>query len=170
MQLVEKGKIKLDDPLIKYLPYFKLDDPRYKEITIKQMLMHTSGIPDVRDYEWNKPQFDDGAAESYVRSLINEKLIAVPGEKFQYSNMAFDILADVISKVSGMTFEDYVKENILMPLKMYDSDFLRERIKTELRTNGHIFNLQPQVSAVYPYNRSHAPSSCLNTNVVDMCN
>ncbi len=170
MQLVEKGKMKLGDPLIKYLPYFKLDDSRYKDITIKQMLMHTSGIPDVTDYEWDKPQFDDGAAERYVRSLVNEKMIAGPGEKWQYSNMAFDILADVIAKVSGMTFEDYIKQNILNPLEMTDSDFLRERIKPELRTTAHVSNLQSQVSDVYPYNRRHAPSSCLNANVVEMCN
>lgn len=170
MQLVEKGKMKLDDPLIKYLPYFKLDDPRYKDITIKQILMHTSGIPDVSDYEWDKPQFDDDAAERYVRSLVNEKMIAGPGEKWQYSNMAFDILADVIAKVSGMSFENYIKENILSPLDMKDSDFLRERIRPELRTTPHVFNLRPQVSEVYPYNRSHAPSSCLNANILEMCN
>ena len=170
MQLVEKGKMKLDDLLIKYLPYFRLDDQRYKDITIKQMLMHTSGIPDVRDYEWDKPQFDDGAAERYVRSLVNEKMIAGPGERWQYSNMAFDILADVIARVSGVSFENYVKENILNPLDMKESDFLRERIKPELRTSAHVFNLQPQVSEVYPYNRRHAPSSCLNANVVEMCN
>ena len=170
MQLVEKGKMQLNDPLIKYLPYFKLDDPRYKEITIKQMLMHTSGIPDVRDYEWDKPQFDDGAAERYVRSLVTEKMIASPGEKVQYSNMAFDILADVIAKVSGMSFENYIKENILIPLEMKESDFLRERIKSDLRTTAHVFNFNAQVSQVYPYNRRHAPSSCLNANVVEMCN
>lgn len=170
MQLVERGKMNLDDPLIKYLPYFKIDDEHFRDITIKQMLMHTSGIPDVRDYEWDKPQFDDGAAERYVRSLANEKMIAQPGEKWQYSNMAFDILADVIAKVSGMSFEDYIKENILNPLDMKESDFLRERIKPELRTSAHVFNLKPQVSEVYPYNRCHAPSSCLNANVVEMCN
>lgn len=169
MQLVEKGKMNLDDPLIKYLPYFKLDDPYYKDITIKQMLMHTSGIPDVDDYEWDKPQYDDGAAERYVRSLVNEKMIARPGEKYQYSNMAFDILADVIAKVSGMSFENYIKENILDPLDMKESDFLRERIKPELRTFAHVFNLEPQVSEIYPYNRRHAPSSCLNANVLEMC-
>jgi CubicO group peptidase (beta-lactamase class C family) len=170
MQLVEKGKMNLEDALIKYLPYFKLDDPHYKDITIKQMLMHTSCIPDVRDYEWDKPQFDDGAAERYVRSLVNEKMIAEPGEKWQYSNMAFDILADVIARVSGVSFENYIKKNILNPLDMKESDFLRERIKPELRTSAHVFNLQPQVSEVYPYNRRHAPSSCLNANVVEMCN
>ena len=170
MQLLERGKIGLNDPLIKYLPYFKLDGQRYRDITIKQMLTHTSGIPDVRDYEWDKPQFDAGAAERYVRSLVNEKMIAAPGEKFQYSNMAFDVLADVIAKVSGMTFEDYIKENILNPLEMKESDFLRERIRPELRTSAHVFNLQPQVSEVYPYNRRHAPSSCLNASVLEMCN
>jgi len=170
MQLVEKGKMKLDDPLIRYLPYFKLDDPRYRDITIKQMLTHTSGIPDVEDYEWDKQQFDDGAAERYVRSLADKKMIAAPGEKAQYSNMAFDILADVIAKVSGMPFEDYIKKNILDPLDMKDSDFLRKRIKPELRTSAHVFDLQPVVSEVYPYNRRHAPSSCLNASVVEMCN
>lgn len=170
MQLVEQGKMQLDDPLIKYLPYFKLDDPRCREITIKQMLTHTSGIPDVHDYEWDQPQFDDGAAERYVRSLANEKMVAGPGEKWLYSNMAFDILADVIAKVSGMTFEDYLKENILNPLEMVESDFLRARIKPELRVSAHVFDLQPIPSQVYPYNRRHAPSSCLNANVVEMCN
>jgi len=170
MQLVEKGKINLDDPLIKYLPYFKMDDPRYQEITIKQMLTHTSGIPDENDYEWDKPQYDAEAAERYVRSLVGEKMIAAPGEKYRYSNMAFDILADVIAKVSGVTFEDYVKQKILDPLGMKDSDFLRERIRPELQTSGHVFNLKPRVSEVYPYNRRHAPSSCLNASIREMCN
>ncbi|MGY0036507.1 serine hydrolase domain-containing protein [Pedobacter sp. NJ-S-72] len=60
MQLAEKGKIDIEKPLITYLPYFILDDERYKTITIKQMLNHTSGMPDVsntedeKDYEWEK--------------------------------------------------------------------------------------------------------------------
>jgi len=168
MQLVEKGMINLDDPLVKYLPYFKLKDPRYKDITIKQMLTHTSGIPDVEDYEWSKPQYDDGAAERYVRSLANEKLLYAPGKKFSYSNMAFDILGDVIAKVSGMTFEDYIKTNILNPLEMTESDFLIERIKPGLRTTPHVSRVNRKVSPVYPYNRRHAPSSCLNANVLEM--
>ena len=170
MQLVEQGKMKLDDPLVKYLPYFKMDDPRYKDITIKQMLTHTSGIPDVLDYEWEKPQYDDGAAERFVRGLYKEKLNSAPGEKWQYSNTAFDILGDVIAKVSGISFEDYIKEKILNPLDMNESNFLREKIKPELRTSAHIFNFKPIVSTVYPYNRAHAPSSCLNANVIELSN
>src|SRR5947209_2717949 len=58
MQLVEQGKIDLDAPVTKYLPYFKLDDGRFGQIKIRQMLSHTSGIPDVTDYHWDKPEYD----------------------------------------------------------------------------------------------------------------
>jgi len=170
MQLVEKGKINLDATLVTYLPYFKLADENYKKITIRQMLNHTSGMPDVRDYEWDKPQYDEGAAERYVRSLVDDQMIGAPGEKFRYSNMAFDVLADVIAKVSGDPFEIYVKKNILNPIGMKESNFLREEISTELRTSPHVWYLRPVVNDVYPYNRRHAPSSTLNSSVTEMLN
>lgn len=174
MQLVEKGKVKLEAKLVDYLPYFKMDDERYKTITIGQMLSHISGIPDVEDYEWDKPQYDDGAAERYIRSLTKEKLIAAPGEKFRYSNMAFDILADVIARASGMTFEAYMKENIFKPLQMNDSTFYKPEVPKELATTPHVIsdrlNYTVSVSKIYPYNRAHAPSSTLHSNVMDMMN
>jgi len=168
VQLVEQKKMNLDEPLVKYLPYFKLADERYEKITIRQMLNHTSGMPDVIDYEWEKPQTDDGAAERYVRSLKKEKMIAAPGERYQYSNMAYDVLGDLIAKVSGKPFEVYMKENILNPLGMTESSFLLENIKKDLRTSPHIWKSKPVVSEIYPYNRFHAPSSTLNSNVVEM--
>src|SRR6185295_14505929 len=70
VQLWEQGKIDLDAPLVKYLPYFRLADDRYKVITIRQMLSHISGMPDVQDYEWDKPQYDDAALERYVKSCV----------------------------------------------------------------------------------------------------
>lgn len=167
MQLYEKGKIDINKPLISYLPYFKLKDERYKDITIKQMLNHTSGMPDVEDYEWEKGISDDGAAERYVRSLSDSVLISKPGIEFHYSNIAFDIMADLIAKVSGMSFEKYVKENILTPLEMNESSFYYPEISKKLRTSPHVGN-PPKVLAVYPYNRMHAPSSTLNTNVLEM--
>ncbi len=168
MQLVERGKMKLDDPVTTYLPYFQLADDRYQQITIRQMLNHTSGMPDVRDYEWDKPQQDEGAAERYVRSLTTENMIAAPGETWRYSNMAFDALGDVIAKVSGMSFEEYVKTNILLPLGMKQSSFLQPDIAPSLRTTPHVWQFKPIVSQVYPYNRRHAPSSTLNANVTEM--
>lgn len=168
MQLVEQGKMELDEPVVSYLPYFELADERYRQITIRQMLNHTSGMPDVRDYEWDKPQYDEGAAERYVRSLRSEEMIAAPGERWRYSNMAFDVLGDVIAKVSGRPFETYVKENILDVLGMSESNFLQHETSEELRTTPHVWKLQPVVSEVYPYNRCHAPSSTLNSSVLEM--
>lgn len=170
MQIVEKGKVDLDDPVVKYLPYFKMKDERYKEITIRQMLSHISGMPDVRDYEWDKPVYDDGAAERYVRSLADKELIAAPGEMFAYSNMAFEVLGDLIAKVSGMSFEDYVKLNILDPLGMKESTFLKKNVSPDLATTPHVMRLKIEVSDIYPYHRAHAPSSTLHSNVLEMCN
>ena len=170
MQLVEKGRIKLDAPVTTYLPYFKMADPRAETITILQMLTHTSGIPDVDDYEWDKPQYDDGALERYVRSLRDTKLAFAPGERPQYSNMAFEILGDVVAKASGTSFEDDVHRNILQPLAMRDSTLLVKEADPALMSWGHELdgNGHPFPSRFYPYNRMHTPSSDLHSNVLDM--
>ena len=102
MQLVEKGKIDLDAPVTRYLPYFRLDDDRYRAITIRQMLSHTSGIPDTVNYNWDKPEYDAGALERFVRSIADQKLVFAPGEKFGYSNTAYEILGDVIANTGGL--------------------------------------------------------------------
>jgi CubicO group peptidase (beta-lactamase class C family) len=168
MQLREKGKIDLDEKLITYLPYFKQQDQNYKTITIRQMLNHTSGIGDVDDYEWDKPQYDSGALERFVRSIANDKMRFEPGKDMAYSNNAFEILGAVIAKVSGMSFETYVRKNILNPLDMTSTSFLYPEIHDSLRVSGHGWTGEPVVSKHYPYNRMHGPSSTLNSNVLEM--
>lgn len=170
VQLMEEGKIDLDERLMHYLPYFTMADERYKNITIRHMLSHTSGIPDVEDYEWDQPEYDDGAAERFSRSQKSVALDFTPGEKYSYSNTAFDILCDVISKVSGVTFEDYMKAHIFEPIGMRNSTFLKPEVDKSLATSPHIFgdSLQKVVSKIYPYNRRHAGSSTLHSNVEDM--
>jgi CubicO group peptidase (beta-lactamase class C family) len=170
MQLVEKSKVDLDAPVIRYLPYFRMADERYRTITVRQMVTHSSGMPDVDDYEWDKPQYDDGSLERYVRSLSDRTLLFAPGEKFKYSNMAFEILGDVIAKVSGQSFDDYVQDRILTPLRMKDSTLLVRRADAQLLTWGHELDAQgrPFPSTVFPYNRIHSPSSNLHSNALDM--
>jgi CubicO group peptidase (beta-lactamase class C family) len=172
MQLVENRKMDLDAPVVRYLPYFKLADERYKIITVRQMLTHTSGMPDVEDYEWDKPQYDDGAAERYVRSMSNLKLEFEPGTKLKYSNMAFDLLGDLIAKVSGESFENYVQKNILTPLEMRKSTLLMRDADPKLLTWGHEREYGDHggviASKVFPYNRIHSPSSNLFSSVLDM--
>lgn len=168
MQLVEKGKLKLDDQVITHVPYFSQKDKNYKDITIRQILNHTSGLGDVDDYEWDKPQNDAAAPERYVKSLKNDKMKFTPGTDWAYSNTAFEILGVVITNVSGMPFETYIKKNIFDPLGMDHSSFIYPEIPDSLRVSGHLWAGRPIVSNVYPYNKIHAPSSTLNSSVIDM--
>ena len=167
MQLVEKGRLRLDDPPTLFCPYFRLSDNKYQQITIRHMLNHTSGMPDIVDYEWDNPQFDDKAAERYVRDMATLGLLWAPGDAWQYSNMAFDVLGDVIARASGLSFEEYTKANILEPLGMDQSSFFYPDIDAGLRTTGHVGD-PARVSKIYPYNRRHAPSSTLNSSVTQM--
>ena len=175
VQLAERGEIDLDAPVVQYLPYFKVDDARYKEITVGQMASHTGGMPDVYDYEWDKPVYDDGALERYVRSISDKKLISAPGEQMRYSNIAFEVLGDVIAKVSGVTFEDYVAGKILVPLGMSRSTLLKMDAEESLLTSPHTVRREEKskkrrcvLREHWPYNRMHAPSSTMISNVHDM--
>jgi CubicO group peptidase (beta-lactamase class C family) len=76
-------------------------------------------------YHWYEPEDDELALYRYVRSLAQEELIAAPGEKYAYSNAAFEILGDVIAKVSGQSFESYLKAYLLDPLEMHHSTYFR---------------------------------------------
>jgi CubicO group peptidase (beta-lactamase class C family) len=170
MQLWEQGKVDLDAPVRQYVPYFQLRDARAAAITVRQMLTHTSGMPDVNDYEWDKPQYDDGALERYVRSLSDRKLLWAPGTKFAYSNMAFEVVGDLVAKVSGQSFEDYVEAHILEPLGMSSSTLLLRKANAGLLAAGHTKGTAGSMKVVkhYPYNRTHTPSSDLHSNVDDM--
>ena len=122
----------------------------------------------MEDYEWDKPQNDDGAPERFVRSLQNDKMLFKPGTDWSYSNTAYEILGVLITTVSGTPFESYVKENILEPLGMTNSSFIYTEIHDSLRVSGHLWAGKPLVSKIYPYNKIHAPSSTLNSNVLEM--
>lgn len=171
MQLRERKGIDLHKPVVEYLPYFRLKDERYKKITLFQLLSHFSGMPDCEDYGWDKPAFDDQALERYVKGLGDLTLLWEPGERFSYSNPAYEVLGDVIAKLSGESFEDYVQNHILKPLKMENSALLTaQRKDRERMASPHVKDKQNRiiVSEIYPYNREHAPSSTLTSNVLDM--
>ena len=170
MQLWELNKIDLSGTINDYLPYFKMKDKRYEKITISQLLSHTSGMPDCKDYEWDHAEYDAGALERYVKSLSDMVLLDEPGNRFKYSNIAYEILGDIISKISGEAFEDYVYWHILQPLQMVDSTLLLQNTKSEALARPHVKNEEKKVvlSKIFPYNRKHGPSSTLYSNVIDM--
>ena len=88
MQLVEQGKLDLDEKVITYLPYFELADPAFSEITVRQMLNHTSGMPDVEDYEGDKPQ--TGKPNYFETRLWNLGLSRSESQAGSISSLAGD--------------------------------------------------------------------------------
>ena len=99
--------------------------------------------------------------------MATDEMLWAPGDGWRYSNKAFDALGDLIAKVSGSSFEEYVQTHILDPIGMQESSFIHPEIDEGLRTSGHV-GVPARVSDVYPYNRRHAPSSTLNSSVVQM--
>lgn len=173
MQLVERGAIELDTCVTEYLPYFTLADDRFRLITVRQLLNHTSGMPDEDDYEWDRPQYDEQSLERYVKSINNRQLMWQPGEQFFYSNIGYEILGDIIAKVTGVSFEQYMKEYILQPTGMRSSSFLKNEAADDHLATPHILGLNQgygaEVSEIFPYNRAHGPSSTLYASAEDMC-
>lgn len=139
MQLVEEGKIALDSPLTDYIPEFSIKSrfPGVAPFTIRNMLTHHSGLPVDLSFPGVEP-FSAGAVkrnEEYEENLINYlktvHLAYRPEYVHSYSNIAYDLLAVVVERVTGMDFDDYMKSRILLPLGMesgsFEEFFLRDR-------------------------------------------
>ncbi len=170
MKLIQQNKMTIDDKLVDILPELKYDDKRVSYITIKNLLNHTSGLPDINNYHWDNNNQSDNSLKEFVLGL-NLKLDSDPSSEYQYSNLAYDILGYVIEKVSGSTFDDFMKENILNKSDMYSSDFRYFKIHDSLKTSPHskrwvTKNIYERKT--YPYTREHAPSSTLNSSSKDL--
>ena len=173
MRLVEDGLVSLDHPIQEYLPYFKLTDERASQINLRQILSHTSGMPDMEEMDyirfWKKPEIDAGAAERYVRGLADLELVYPPGEQFLYSNIAYNVVGDLIAKVSGMPFETFMRQHILIPAGMPDSTFLLEEVPPGRLAVPHLRAPELMATPTYPFHRADGPSSNLHASILDMC-
>lgn len=112
----EKGLLNYDDKVIKFFPLFP-----YSNITIRQLLTHTSGLPGYEEQfekNWDHTQI---ATNKYIPILLaqqHDTLFFAPGTKWKYSNTGYTMLASIIERVSGMSFTDFMKKNIFKPLGM----------------------------------------------------
>ena len=142
MQLAEKGKIKLDGKLTEYLPYYRKDTG--DNITIEMLLTHTSGIPSYTseaDFIKNvsrkfyKP-------DDFVKEHCSGDLEFEPGKQYAYNNSGYFILGAIIEKITGKTYEAFLKENIFDPLEMKNSGYdLAESILLK-RASGYEKSLE----------------------------
>ena len=130
LQLEEQGKLLLDDPVIKYLPFFKVKYPseESKAIKISHLLNHSSGLPDV-GYQVVRWIHHDGEPHWNQTELLKKvlpdyaNLEFEPGENYKYSNIGYMVLGSIIEEVTGQSYEDYIRRNILEPLRMENTDF-----------------------------------------------
>jgi len=122
LQLYEKGKIKLDEPFSHYFPAFP-----YQEITIRQLLSHSSGLSDqdldsaLTDFEKKNNRRPNNNDLVPLIAGAGVKLTLPPGQKWWYCNLGFELLATLVEKVSGITYEHYLAQHILKPAGMKDT-------------------------------------------------
>ncbi|UCH95538.1 MAG: serine hydrolase [Candidatus Aminicenantes bacterium] len=121
VQLEEKGLIDFDDPVSKYFPgFFVRHKEQQHQVTIKQLLHHTSGIP------WKTlaliPMGDEqDALEQTVRNLEGIEVNTPPGESYQYASANYALVGAIIEKASGMSYDKYMEKNIFRPLLLEDT-------------------------------------------------
>ena len=135
LQLQEQGKLSLDDELGKYLPDFPT---RGHRVTLRRLLDHTAGIKGYTEL----PEFRGLA----MRKLPRDSLVALiaaqpfdfaPGEAMVYSNSGYFLLGLVIEKVSGLSYEEYVRRHLFEPAGMHDSRYCSERAIIPRRAHGY---------------------------------
>ena len=117
MKLVEQGKVGLDRPVTAYLPDFKMADARYKKITVRMLLNHSSGLMGTTSqnaFLLNDPDEDD-AAQGLLARLATQTLQADPGAYSVYCNDGFTLAELVVERVSGLSFTDFIHRYLTAP-------------------------------------------------------
>jgi CubicO group peptidase (beta-lactamase class C family) len=132
MMLVEQGKIGLDDPISKYFPSWPSS---WKDITVRRLLTHTSGIPDYTEKIINLRQ--DYTENQLLRKFETLPLNFAPGQKWSYSNTGYVILGILIRKVTGQFYGDFLNDHIFQPLGMNTTRIISEADIVPNRAAGY---------------------------------
>jgi len=142
-QLLEKGKIHLDDKLDKYLPDFPKEIAA--KVTIRHLLTMRSGMGSYWNDEWETKWAKIKTVEALIEIIRKIPLDFEPGTQMQYSNSGYAVLGAIIEKVSGQSYYDYVRENIFMPAGMPNTD------------SYELDQIVPNLAIGYTANRSENP-------------
>ena len=121
MQLRDAGKLNLDDPVDHYLPWFQPDDPSLdsQRPTLRDLLRHSGGLPCEPDRTvWTEPDRSYPSREELIERVSSLKMSVPANTKFNYSNLGYSLLGEVVAAVSGMEYADYVRQHILEPLSL----------------------------------------------------
>jgi CubicO group peptidase (beta-lactamase class C family) len=173
MQLVEQGKLSLEDPIEKYLPFSVR--PFGEPIKIWHFLSHSSGIPALGYAElairhqigvtdqW-MPFNSSGDMFTFMQKA-NDWVVTRPGERWFYLNEGYAMIGIVIEKVTGMAFDEYVKKNILEPIGMTRSGFRKEEMESigDFATPYVTTQEGTRLPSSYPYGQIDAAGGLISS-------
>jgi CubicO group peptidase (beta-lactamase class C family) len=167
IQLVEAGKVDLDAPVQRYLPWFRLADPEASaKMTVRHLLNQTSGLPyfssavDLSDFS-DRPD----ATERQARALSTLKIHRPVGAKFEYSNLNYNILGLIVEAASGEYYSDYVQKHIFNPLEMRHS----YTSKDSARKDGLAVGYRHWFSLPFPAPEMPIPAGSLPSGQLISC-
>ncbi len=173
LKLKKQGKLNLDDKITHLLPWLVIEDPRGKEVTVRQVLSHTSGLGDLSEYHWDLFHRNEDALKGYGQSdeVKQVAFYSNPGDnEFRYSNIGYELLGCIVAELSGKSFESYIEEEIFQPMGMENSSFLTFERDRETLVLPHKKDKENHIiyEPHYPYTREHAPSSTLTMDMENL--
>ncbi|GFZ32350.1 hypothetical protein CSC2_28760 [Clostridium zeae] len=168
LKLEKEGRISLSDPIKKYIPWLTLKyNGKEVNVTIEQFLHHSSGIP-YKSIDKIPESESETALEECVKTLVGQELQSLPGKKFSYATINYDVLGLVVKNVSGQSFEEYMKKNILQPMGLENTYLFREDASAKDMSTGYkIGFLKPKEYAA-PMYRGNTPAGYFIINGDDM--
>ncbi|MBI3830402.1 MAG: serine hydrolase [Planctomycetes bacterium] len=171
MQLRDAGKLQLDDPLAKHLPWFRLKDVPADEraITLRHLITHTSGMPREAGFPyWTDLRFP--TREQLKENVPTRPAIMPVETRWKYSNLALALAGEVVMAASGRAFAEYVREKILNPLGM-ERTFVDSPAPDDLRlarAYGRRLPGKPREDAPFTDTAGIAPAANMTTCVTDL--
>jgi putative pyoverdin transport system ATP-binding/permease protein len=168
LTLWHDGVIDIDKPYVNYVPEFKMADADVSlRITIRELLLQTSGIPGVSTEPLGYYN-GSGAMQQLVATMSVIHPDRTPGSSFEYTNLNYGLLGALVERVSGQPFEDYMRDCVFVPLGMFDTTLSPEVAAGENRADGHQLLLGKVVARNTPVFRSMAPAGWVMSSAADM--
>lgn len=170
MQLVDEGSLALDEPALTYISDLVTSPPDgFDEVTIRQLLTHTAGLGTFVGLPGTVAvHASDDALERRVADMLSHPMVAAPGERYEYANAGYAVLAAIVEQVTGQRFDEVLREQILDPLGM-DDTFARDDHPTAARlARGHRQWFGRWQPADLPFDRAGVAYGYLGSTASDL--
>ena len=170
MQLSEAGRLQLDAPVQRYLPWWRVADPdASSRITVRHLLYQVSGLSKATGNAYQTSgDTHDSALEDRVRALRDAELTSPVGTTWQYSNANYWTLGMLVQAVSGQSYETYIQQRIFDPLQMGNSYTSRTEAEENGLPTGHRYWYGFPVASELPFDRGGLGSQGLSSSAQDM--